>query len=250
MPTSFLAATRTAVPKPPHNRYNEHTVNHIHGNQPFRFSHRHLIAFRRHFSLPPRIGEHVLEHLDTLVRNIHPGPQERRLLEWRCEQRHRKAVQGVARVGWQKPVLPADPPHTAHDLVLLEDVEVHLTRSASLLELRPVEAVCRVVTCQHAIAPERLEQLTLIKSGEFFVLEAELGLVGPGQRALLLEGTPEGVVTEEAGNALGVERVQHFGEQGQKAWRRVRRPPAPVGFFWLEDVVEGEKQETCGEQVE
>lgn len=51
---------------------------------------------------------------------------------------------------------------------------------------------------QHTVAPERLQQLTLVKSGQLFVLKAELSLVGPGQRALLFEGTPEGIVAEEA----------------------------------------------------
>lgn len=61
----------------------------------YHVSRRHLVTLWWHLAFPPRVGEHVLEHFDAIMWNIHRGSQERCLFERGCQQGHWKAMQCV-----------------------------------------------------------------------------------------------------------------------------------------------------------
>lgn len=151
--------------------------------------------------LPPRVGEHVLQHLNPLMWYCHLRSEKRDYVHRHCNQLGRKAVEGVACGGRDQPVLPAHLAHLSNDFVLLEHVEVRLASITSARKCRLVDSVGGVVVRKNAVLPELAKEPTLVHATEFLVAEAQLDTLGPRQGPLVLQGAPERVVAEVAREA-------------------------------------------------
>lgn len=138
-----------------------------------------LLAVGRDDLLPPRVGEHVLQHLDSLVWYCHLRSEERDYVHRHRNQLGRKTVEDVARGGRDQPVLPAHLAHLPNDLVLLKHVEVRLASIASARKCRLVDSVGGVVVRKNAVLSELAKEPTLVHAAEFLVAEAELDTLGP-----------------------------------------------------------------------